>query len=118
MGSPTARGAEEVRGSADPLQETVEGRAVAGTELGEDGTVAAGEEFLLLGHHGRGGKEDFVWGSGGDRLGDRPRVKGFDSGFVGVWRDDAAHGVGCDIGEDLGLEGRFLGSGGGESGDY
>ena len=60
MGGPSARGAEGVRGSADPLQETVERRAVAGTELGEDGTVAAGEEFLLLGHHGRGGKKDFV----------------------------------------------------------
>ena len=60
VGGPSARGAEGVRGSADPLQETVEGRAVAGAELGEDGTVAAGEEFLLLGHHGRGGKEDFV----------------------------------------------------------
>ena len=43
MGSPSARGAEGVRGSAHPLQETVEGRAVAGTELGEDGSVAAGE---------------------------------------------------------------------------
>ena len=82
MGGPSARGAEGVRGSADPLQETVEGRAVAGAELGEDGTVAAGEEFLLLGHHGRGGKEDFVMGSGGDRPGDRLRVKGFDGGFI------------------------------------
>ena len=70
MGGLTARGAEGVRGSADPLQETVEGRAVAGTELGEDGTVTAGEESLLPGHHGRGGKEDLVRGSGGDR----PRV--------------------------------------------
>ena len=82
VGGPSARGAEGVRGSADPLQETVEGRAVAGAELGEDGTVAAGEEFLLLGHHGRGGKEDFVMGSGGDRPGDRLRVKGFDGGFI------------------------------------
>ena len=38
MGGLTARGAEGVRGSADPLQETVEGRTVAGTELGEDRT--------------------------------------------------------------------------------
>ena len=118
MGGPSARGAEGVRGSAHPLQETVEGRAVAGTELGEDGTVAAGEEFFLLSHHGRGGKEDFVWGSGGDRPGDRPRVKGLDGGFVGVWGDDAAHGVGGDIGEELGLEGGFLGTGGGEGCDY
>ena len=75
--------------------------------------MAAGEEFFLLSHHGRGGKEDFVWGSGGDRPGDRPRVKGLDGGFVGVWGDDAAHGVGGDIGEELGLEGGFLGTGAG-----
>ena len=84
MGSPSARGAEGVRGSADPLQEAVEGRTVAGTELREDGAVAAGEEFFLLGHHGRGGKEDFVGGSGGDRPGNRPSVKGFDGGFIGI----------------------------------
>ena len=62
MGSPSARGAEGVRGSADPLQETVEGRAVAGAELGEDGTVAAGEEFFLLSHHGRGGQGGLCYG--------------------------------------------------------
>ena len=45
-------------------------------------------------------------------------MKGFDGGFVGVWGDDAAHGVGGDIGEELGLEGRFLGTGGGEGRDY
>ena len=40
MGGPSARGAKGVRGSAHSLQETVEGRAVAGTELGEDGTYS------------------------------------------------------------------------------
>ena len=54
VGGPSARGAEGVRGSADPLQEAVEGRAVAGAELGENGSVASGEEFLLLGHLRRG----------------------------------------------------------------
>ena len=67
VGGPSARGAEGVRSSTYPLQKTVEGGRVAGTELGEDGTVAAGKEFLFLRHHGRGGEEDFVGGAGGDR---------------------------------------------------
>ena len=54
VGGPSARGAEEVRHSTNPLQETVEGGGVAGTELGEDRTVVAGEEFLLFRHRGRG----------------------------------------------------------------
>ena len=42
-----AGGAEVVRGSADPLQVTVEGRTVPRTELGQGGAVGAGEcEFL------------------------------------------------------------------------
>ena len=101
VGGPSARGAEGVRGSADPLQEAVEGRAVAGAELGENGSVASGEEFLLLGHLRRGGEENFAWGPGGDRPGDRLCVKGFDGVFVGVRGDDAVVGVGCDNGEKL-----------------
>ena len=42
-----AGGAEVVRGSADPLQVTVEGRTEPRTELGQGGAVGAGEcEFF------------------------------------------------------------------------
>ena len=105
VGGPSARGAEGVRGSADPLQEAVEGRAVAGAELGESGAVASGEEFLLLGHLGRGGEENFARGPGGDRPGDRLCVEGFNGVFVTVRGNDAVVGVGCDNGEKLGLKG-------------
>ena len=57
-------------------------------------------------------------GSGGDRPGDRLRVKGFDGGFIRIGRDDAAHSVGGDNGKEFGLEGRFLGTRGGGGRDY
>ena len=42
-----AGGAKGVRGSADPLQMTVDGRKIPRTELGQGGAVGVGEsEFL------------------------------------------------------------------------
>ena len=73
-------------------------------ELGEDGTEAAEEKFLLLRHRWRGTVKDFVGGAGGDHLGDHPRVQGLEDAIVVVQGDDAAHGVWGDIREVRGLD--------------
>ena len=47
MWGDVAGGAKVVRGSADPLQVTVEGRTVPRTELGQGGAVGPGEGVFL-----------------------------------------------------------------------
>ena len=48
VGSYTTGGAEGVWGSADPLKEAIEGRTEPRAELGEGGSVGAGEGGFLL----------------------------------------------------------------------
>ena len=90
------------------MKEAVKGGAVPRTELGEGGTEAAGEKFLLIRHRWRRGEKDLVGRAGGDRSGDRLRVQGLEGGFVFVRGDDATHGVWSDNREELFLEGLLI----------
>ena len=64
------------------MKEAVKGIAVPRTELGEGGTEAAREKFLLIRHRRRRGVKDLVGRAGGDRSGDRLRLQGLEGGFV------------------------------------
>ena len=101
-------GAEGVRRSIYPVKEAIKGGAVPRTELGEGGTVAAREKFLLIRHRWRRGVKDLVGRAGGDRSGDRLRVQGLEGGFVFILGDDAAHGVWGDSRVELFLKGLLL----------
>ena len=100
VGSYSTGGAKGVRGFADPLQKTVEGRAEPRTELGKGGAVGAGEGGFLLRYRRRRGLEDSVRGLGGDGTGHCICMEGFDGVFVLGVMDDAAHSVRGDIGKE------------------
>ena len=55
VGSYSTGGAKGVRGSADPLQKTIEGRTEPRAELGKGGAVGAGEGGFLLRYKRRRG---------------------------------------------------------------
>ena len=76
-------------------------------ELGEGGTEAAWEKFLLFRHRWGRGVKEFVGGAGGDLPGVRFRVQGLEGRFVVVWWDDATHGVWGDYREEPCLKGLY-----------
>jgi len=90
------------------VKEAIKGGAVSRTELGEGGTEAAGEKFLLIRHRWRRGVKDLAGRAGGDRSADRLRVQGLEGGFVIILGDDAAHGVWGDSRVELSLKGLLL----------
>ena len=84
VGGPSAGGAQVVRGPANPLQVGFKGRTEPRTELGQSGTVGAGEGRLFV-RYGRGrGLEDSIVRSGCYCGEDCGGVEGLDCGFIFV----------------------------------
>ena len=81
MGCPSAGGAEPIRGTANPFQIGLEGRAEPRTQLGKGGAVRTGQSLLVLRHIGRLSEEDSVWGTGSDGSEDVGGVAGLYCGF-------------------------------------
>ena len=89
VGGPSARGAEVVRGPANPLQVGFEGRTEPRTKLGQGGTVGAGEGGLIVRDGWGRGLENPVMGSGSYCGEDCGGVEGLDRGFVFVGGEGA-----------------------------
>ena len=104
MRGPSARGAEPVRGPADPLKIHLEGRTEPRTQLGEGGTEGAGQGLLFLRHRGRSSLKDPVWGTGGDGTEDMGGMKVLDGGLETIGEENTIGEVWGNGGEETGLE--------------